>query len=170
MSIVTRIFALIALTLLLVAGGVLFSGLQLRQNRIAELRSDTVQLARIAELDMVRILEGTHQLLATLAKLPIDHGWDARACSVMAATANSDFEYDHLTAVDRDGVRQCSSTVSMLGGPLVSYRGLFHRFVRDRPDVRRRSVSCRLSGGRRHRHRGRRRLRRNQLGMVEYRD
>ena len=48
MSIVTRIFALIALTLLLVAGGVLFSGLQLRQNRIAELRSDTVQLARIA--------------------------------------------------------------------------------------------------------------------------
>src|ERR1700720_3905602 len=99
MSIVTRIFALIALTLLLVAGGVLFSGLQLRQNRIDELRSDTMQLAHIAELDMVRILEGTHQLLATLAKLPVGHGWDERACSIVSATASSDFEYDHIVAV-----------------------------------------------------------------------
>ena len=129
MSIVTRIFALIALTLLLVAGGVLFSGLQLRQNRIAELRSDTVQLARIAELDMVRILEGTHQLLATLAKLPMDHGWDERACSVMSATANSDFEYDHLTAVDRNGVRQCSSTIFSHNGNLMPDRELFDRIV-----------------------------------------
>ena len=112
MSIVTRIFALIAFTLLLVAGGVLVNGLQLRQHRLEELRSDTVQLARIAELDMYRILEGTHQLLATLAKLPMDHGWDARACAVMSATASSDFEYDHLTAVDRDGIRQCSSTTT----------------------------------------------------------
>jgi diguanylate cyclase (GGDEF)-like protein len=131
MSIVTRIFALIALTLLLVAGGVVLSGLQLRQNRIEELRSDTEQLARIAELDMVRILDGTHQLLATLAKLPIDHGWDERACSVLSATANSDFEYDHLTAVDRNGVRQCSSTIFGNGNPIPD-RELFDRIVATR--------------------------------------
>src|ERR1700736_4367130 len=131
MSIVTRIFVLIALTLLLVAGGVLFRGLQLRQNRIEELRSDTVQLARIAELDMVRILEGAHQLLATLAKLPMDHGWDERACSVMSATANSDFEYDHLPAVDRNGVRECSSSGSdvVRAGTLMSDRALFDRIA-----------------------------------------
>jgi diguanylate cyclase (GGDEF)-like protein len=129
MSIVTRIFVLIALTLLLVAGGVLFSGLQLRQNRVEELRSDTVQLARIAELDMVRILEGAHQLLATLAKLPIEHGWDERACSVMSATASSDFEYDHITAVDRNGVRQCSSTVFGQSGNLMPDRELLDRVL-----------------------------------------
>jgi diguanylate cyclase (GGDEF)-like protein len=129
MSIVTRIFVLIALTLLLVAGGVLFSGLQLRQNRVEELRSDTVQLARIAELDMVRILEGAHQLLATLAKLPMEHGWDERACAVMSATASSDFEYDHLTAVDRNGVRQCSSTIFGQNGNLMPDRELFDRVM-----------------------------------------
>jgi diguanylate cyclase (GGDEF)-like protein len=128
-SIVTRIFTLIALTLLLVASGVLFSGLRLRQHRVDELRSDTVQLVHIAELDMVRILEGTHQLLATLAKLPMDHGWDARACSVMEATASSDFEYDHLTAVNRDGIRQCSSSPIMPNGTLMPDRELFDRIV-----------------------------------------
>ena len=86
MSLVTRIFALIAFTLLLVAGGELINGLTLRQNRLAEVRGDTTRLARIAELDMVRILEGTHQLLATLAKLPVGHGWDERACAVVQAT------------------------------------------------------------------------------------
>ena len=129
MSIVTRIFALIALTLLLVAGGVLFSGLQLRQNRIDELRSDTMQLAHIAELDMVRILEGTHQLLATLAKLPKDQGWDERACSVVAATASSDFEYDHLTAVDRNGARLCGSTPTIHNGMQMSDRALLDQIL-----------------------------------------
>src|SRR6476646_9213584 len=131
MSIVTRILALMALTLLMVASGVLFSGLHLRQNRLAELRHDTKQLARIAALDMVRILEGAHQLLATLAKLPADHGWDERACSVVAATANSDFEYDHLVAVDRNGARQCSSSGSDIvrTGTLMPDIELFDRIV-----------------------------------------
>jgi diguanylate cyclase (GGDEF)-like protein len=128
-SIVTRIFMLIAVTLLLVAGGELFNGLKLRQNRLGEVRTDTMQLARIAELDMVRILEGTHQLLATLAKLPIDHGWDERACSVVSATASSDFEYDHIVAVDRSGTRQCSSTLFKRSGTPMSDRELFDRIV-----------------------------------------
>lgn len=131
-SIVTRIFTLIALTLLLVAGGVFFNGLQLRKNRIAELRSDTAQLARIAELDMFRILEGTHQLLATLAKLPVDRGWDARACSVVVATAGSDFEYDHLTAVDLNSERQCSSSPAMRNGTVMTDHELFDRVVATR--------------------------------------
>jgi sensor histidine kinase regulating citrate/malate metabolism len=130
-SIVTRIFALMALTLLMVASGVLFSGLQLRQNRLEELRHDTKQLARIAELDMVRILEGAHQLLATLAKLPMDQGWDARACAVVQATANSDFEYDHIVTVDRDGARECASSGSdvVRPGTLMPDRELFDRIV-----------------------------------------
>ena len=130
-SIVKRIFALMALTLLMVASGVLFSGLQLRQNRLEELRHDTKQLARIAELDMVRILEGAHQLLATLAKLPIDKGWDARACAVVAATANSDFEYDHIVTVDSEGARQCTSSGSdvVRTGTLMPDRELFDRIV-----------------------------------------
>ena len=102
--------ALIAFTLLLVTGGEIFNGLTLHQKRLKELHADTVQLARIAELDMARILDGTHQLLATLAKLPGGHGWDARACSVLEATAGSDVQYDHLVAVDSGGTIQCSSS------------------------------------------------------------
>src|ERR1700722_6093756 len=112
MSIAKRLFALIAVTLLLVAGGELYNGLGLRQSRLEELNGDTVQLARIAELDMDRLLEGSHQLLATLAKLPETRGWDERACEMLVMTANSDFEYDHIVAVDRRGQVRCSS-----GGP-----------------------------------------------------
>ena len=129
MSLVTRILALIAFTLLLVAGGELINGLNLRQNRLAEVRSDTKQLARIAELDIDRILEGAHQLLATLAKLPTDHGWDERACSVIEATASSDFEYDHLVAADRSGTIVCSSSgTARVGNPMADSE-LFDRIV-----------------------------------------
>jgi diguanylate cyclase (GGDEF)-like protein len=128
-SIVTRIVILIGLTLLVVASGELINGFRLRQNRLGEVRSDTVQLARIAELDMVRILEGAHQLLATLAKLPVEHGWDRRACSVLESTANADFEYDHLSAVDRNGLRQCSSTPTMRLGTAVPDQELVDRVL-----------------------------------------
>ena len=103
MSLVARLFALIAFSLLLVAGGVLVNGLNLRHDRLDEVRADITQLARIAELDMGRIIEGSRQLLATLAKLSMHNGWDARACAIVEATASSDFEYDHIVAVDRSG-------------------------------------------------------------------
>jgi diguanylate cyclase (GGDEF)-like protein/PAS domain S-box-containing protein len=111
-SIAKRLFALIAVTLLLVAGGELYNGLSLRHSRLEELNGDTVQRARIAALDVDRLLEGSHQLLATLAKLPETRGWDERACSMLVATVNSDFEYDHIVAVDRRGQVRCSSSGS----------------------------------------------------------
>jgi diguanylate cyclase (GGDEF)-like protein/PAS domain S-box-containing protein len=129
-SLVTRIFVLIAMTLLLVAGGELFNGLKLRQERLGEVRSDTAQLARIAELDIDRILEGAHQLLATLAKLPADQGWDERACSIVEATASSDFEYDHIVGVDRSGIIRCSSNGAEFVGTPMPDRELFNRIVK----------------------------------------
>jgi diguanylate cyclase (GGDEF)-like protein/PAS domain S-box-containing protein len=128
-SLFTRIFIFLALTLLLVAGGELFNGLRLRQERLAEARHDSMELARVAELDIDRILEGAHQLLATLAKLPADRGWDERACSVLEATANGDFEYDHLVAVDRSGNNLCGSTRTMPIGTPMPDRELFDRIV-----------------------------------------
>ena len=129
MSIVTRILGLIAAMLLLVAGGELVNGLNLRQNRLAELRSDTVQLANIAALDLAGILEGARQLLATLAKLPEKHGWDDRACLVVAATAGSDLEYDHIAAVDSSGTIRCSSSGSMRVGGAMNDHDLLDRIV-----------------------------------------
>ena len=129
MSLITRIFMLIALTLLVVAGGELFNGLKLRQERIDEARIDSIRLAHIAELDMNRILEGSHQLLAALAKLPVDHGWDERGCSLIEATASSDFEYDHLAAVDRNGIIQCSSSGATYVGTPIPDAELLHRIL-----------------------------------------
>jgi diguanylate cyclase (GGDEF)-like protein/PAS domain S-box-containing protein len=129
MSLVTRLFALISFTLLMVAGGELNNGLNLRQNQLAKVRNDTTQLARIAELDIVRILEGSRQLLATLAKLPAGHGWDKRACALVEATASSDFEYDHLVAVDRSGAIACSSSGSTAVGTAAADAELINRIV-----------------------------------------
>ena len=129
MSIVTRVLALIAFTLVLVGGAELINGLHLRRDRIVELRGETVQLARIAELDVVRILDGTHQLLATLAKLPRDRGWDERACAVVEAAASADFEYDHIVAVDRGGTILCSSSGARRLGAAMADPSLLDRIV-----------------------------------------
>src|SRR4029077_18529609 len=74
-------------------------------------------------------LEGARQLLATLAKLPADHGWDERSCAGVVATANSDFEYDHLVAADRSGAIRCSSSGATRIGTPVTDRALFDRVV-----------------------------------------
>jgi diguanylate cyclase (GGDEF)-like protein/PAS domain S-box-containing protein len=128
-SIITRILGLIAAMLLLVAGGEVVNGLNLRQNRLAELRGDTMQLANIAALDLAGILEGARQLLATLAKLPEKHGWDDRACSVVAATAGSDLEYDHIAAVDSSGTIRCSSGGGTRVGGTMNDHDLLDRIV-----------------------------------------
>ena len=129
MSIVTRIFVLIAVTLSLVAGGAIFNGFYLLEKRSEELHRDTLQLARVAELDMGRILGGTQQLLATLARLPLANGWDERACALMAATAAGDFEYDHLVAVDRSGIIQCSSNGRAVVGSAMRDSDLLDRIA-----------------------------------------
>ena len=85
-SIVTRVFGLTAATLLLVGAGEIVSGVNLRADRQDEVRDAAMQLARIASLHMDRILEGAHDVLATLGKLPEGSRWDARACAVVAAT------------------------------------------------------------------------------------
>src|SRR4029078_8787566 len=61
--------------------------------------------------------------------LPVDKGWDARACAVVAATANSDFEYDHIVTVDRNGARLCTSSGNdvVRTGTLMPDRELFDR-------------------------------------------
>jgi hypothetical protein len=128
-SIVTRIFVLIAVTLSLIAGGALFNGLHLLEKRSEELHKETLQLARIAELDMVRILDGTQQLLATLARLPLSNGWDERACALIGATTSGDFEYDHLVAVDRSGIIQCGSSGPALAGTAMLETELLDRIV-----------------------------------------
>jgi diguanylate cyclase (GGDEF)-like protein len=129
MSLVARLFALIALTLLLVAGGEVINGLALRQDRLAEVREETTQLALIAELDMGRILEGSRQLLATLAKLPVRGSWDARSCAVLEVTASSDFEYDHIVAVDRSGTIVCSSSGPAVVGSKAADIDLVNRIL-----------------------------------------
>ena len=129
MSIVTRIFMLIAFTLLLVAGGDLLNTFSLRQQRLNEVSRNSVQLARIAELDIVQILESAHQLLATLARMPAGHGWDARACAAVEAAASNDFEFDHINAVNLSGAIECSSSgPGRIGEPMVD-RALFDRIV-----------------------------------------
>jgi hypothetical protein len=119
MTIVGRILALIAATLMLVAGVEIYNGIHLRANREAELRGDAMQLARIAALDMDRILEGARQLLATLAKLPAANGWDDRACSIVGATVNADFEYDFIAAVDASGRILCNSSSAIQPGAVM---------------------------------------------------
>ena len=129
MSMVARLLALIAGMLVLVAGVEAYNGLSLRQSRLGELRDDTTQLANTAGLQLAGILEGTRQLLATIAKLSDKHGWDDRACSILTAAASSDLEYDHIVAVDRDGIIRCSSSGASRIGAAMPDEDLLDRIV-----------------------------------------
>ncbi len=128
-GIVARIFMLVAFTLLLVFSGELFNIMKLREQRLDAQNTDTIQLARIADLDIGRVLEGSRQLLATLAELPVEQRWDERACSVVEATASNDFEYDHIVATDRNGIILCSSSGPAVVGTMTTDRDLFERIV-----------------------------------------
>jgi diguanylate cyclase (GGDEF)-like protein/PAS domain S-box-containing protein len=128
-GIVARILMLVAFTLLLVFSGELFNIMKLREQRLDAQNTDTVQLARIADLDIGRVLEGARQLLATLAELPVEQRWDERACSVIEATASNDFEYDHIVATDRNGIILCSSSGPAVVGTMTPDRDLFERIV-----------------------------------------
>ena len=128
-SIVTRVFGLTAATLLLVGAGEIVSGVNLRADRQDEVRDAAMQLARIASLHMDRILEGAHDVLATLGKLPEGSRWDARACAVVAATVNDSFEFDHVAAADRDGKTLCSSGGFTMLGVGIPDRDLFDRVI-----------------------------------------
>jgi hypothetical protein len=79
LGVVARVLALVGATLLLVAGIEVYNGLTLHATREVELRAEATQLAGIAAIEMGTILEGSRQLLATLAKLPAAGTWDARA-------------------------------------------------------------------------------------------
>jgi diguanylate cyclase (GGDEF)-like protein/PAS domain S-box-containing protein len=131
-SIVTRVFGLIAATLLLVGAGEIVSGVNLRADRQGEVRDDAMQLARIASLHMARILEGAHDVLATLGKLPEGSRWDARACAVVAATVNDSFEFDHVAAADLHGKDLCSSGGITMLGVTIPDRELFDRVLATR--------------------------------------
>lgn len=126
-GIVARVFGLIAATLLLVGASEIVSGLNLRDERQGEMRDDAVQLARIASLDMDRILEGAHEVLVTLARLPLREAWDARACAAVAATVNGSLEYDHIAATGLDGKNLCSSGGAAMLGVAIPDRDLFDR-------------------------------------------
>jgi signal transduction histidine kinase/HAMP domain-containing protein len=127
LGIVARILALVGATLLLVAGIEVYNGLTLRAAREVELHAEATQLAGIAAIEMGTILEGSRQLLATLAKLPTAGTWDARACALVVETVNNDFEYDSITAVDRDGHRLCSTNAP--AGDLISERELLDQIL-----------------------------------------
>jgi diguanylate cyclase (GGDEF)-like protein/PAS domain S-box-containing protein len=129
MSMVGRLLALIAGMFVLVAGAEAYNGLSLRESRLAELRDETRQLANTAGLQLAGILEGTRQLLATIAKLSGKHGWDDRACSIITAAASSDLEYDHIVAVDRDGIIRCSSSGASRIGAVMPDEDLLDRIL-----------------------------------------
>jgi diguanylate cyclase (GGDEF)-like protein/PAS domain S-box-containing protein len=122
-----RLFLLAAAVLTLVSAGEIYNGLRLRASRLQEVRNETLQLARVAALDMDDTLAGAHQVLATLARLPVDNIWDARACEVMAAIVEGSLEYDHIAAVGLDGKVLCSSGGPVTRGVAIADRDVFDR-------------------------------------------
>jgi len=97
-SIATRILLLIGIVLQVVGAGWLFNGLNRRQQRLDEARSETIQLVRVAEANIGGVLQGVHQVLKTLSLAVPPQGWDERTRASLTAGAAVSPRYDHLHA------------------------------------------------------------------------
>jgi len=132
---------------------VLFSGLQLRQHRLEELRSDTAPACPHCRTRHGRISKPRTSFRDACETADGATVGTRAHCAVVAATAFSDFEYDHITAVDRSGVANAGAG-SVPNGTLMTDRELLARILDTAsfsvgsygwPGFRQRRDPCRLS-------------------------
>ena len=109
-SLRVRIMLLVLLAVIPALALTLYTGLQQRRLAIINAQEDGIRLARIASIDQERVIEETHQLLATIAQLPSVRESDPAACNKILATLLKKFPfYTNLEVAHRDGDIFCSA-------------------------------------------------------------
>ena len=121
-----RLLALVLLAVIPALGLILYSASAQRQLAVAKAEENALRLTHFAVDNQERLVEGTHQLLTTLAQLPEVREGGA-ACHALLADLVAQYSfYTALSAIEPDGDVYCSSL--QLNQPLN---------VADRPHIQR---------------------------------
>jgi len=131
-SLRVRLLLLVLLALIPARGLGIYTAWEMREVARAEALQDAMRLARIASAAGERLVEGTHQILIVLARLPEIHRQNASACSTLFADLLKPYPYySNLGAAKPNGVVFCSA-IAYEGVATIGDRTYFQRAVERR--------------------------------------
>jgi hypothetical protein len=109
MRLLTRLFALVILTLLPVVGIEVYDAIDARSQRVNERKDQALRLVRLVAQDQSRVIEGARQLLTTLGKTPGVRSSNPASCSTFFADLTSSLpQYLSLVSIDPTGLSVCT--------------------------------------------------------------
>jgi signal transduction histidine kinase len=131
-SLRTRLLLLVLLAVIPALGLTLYTNLEERQLRKAQVQEQAMRLSRLVSADHERLIEDARRLLVNLARLPAVRDRNPAACNALFAdllTRHS--SYANLAVVDADGNIFCSA-LPMTGPVYAGDRAFFQRALETR--------------------------------------
>ncbi len=112
-SLRSRLILLVLLPIIPLIALLLYSVLEQRRAALAKAEGDTLNLAREISENHTDIVEGAHQLLASMAHLPQVHDYDSSSCNALFSRVHQRFPlYTIVGAAKPNGDVFCSSPAS----------------------------------------------------------
>src|SRR5439155_6216204 len=109
-SLRARLLLLVLLAVIPALGLTLYTNLEERQLRKAQVQEHALRLSRIVSADHERLIEDARQLLVALARLPAVRDRNRAACSALFADLLTQHSsYANLAVIDADGNVFCSA-------------------------------------------------------------
>lgn len=117
MSLVGRLYLLVALAVLPAIAIQVYNELELRRDRDAEVRAEAQRLAKFAASELDGVLAGARTLLLSLARMPSIREGDADGCGRLLTELGRDLaDYTGLGAIDLAGRSRCAQPEPLFGG------------------------------------------------------
>src|SRR4029453_11670256 len=131
-SLRTRLLLLVLLAVIPALGLTLYTNLEERQLRKAQVQEQAMRLSRIVSADHERLIEDARQLVVTLAAFPAVRDRNRAACNTLFADLLARrSSYANLAVVDADGNVICTA-LPMPGQVYVGDRVYFQRALETR--------------------------------------
>nr|WP_294510609.1 ATP-binding protein [uncultured Rhodopila sp.] len=110
MTLLARLFVLIALTLLPVVATEIYNEFDARARRADEGKDQAMRLVRLEASEQSKVIEAARQLVTALGKTPSVRNRDSETCSAYFAELARAFpQYLRLVSIDRSGGLVCAS-------------------------------------------------------------
>src|SRR4029450_6974474 len=131
-SLRTRLLLLVLLAVIPALGLPLYTNLEERQLRKAQVQEQAMRLSRLVSADHERLIEATRRLLVTLERLPAVRDRNRAACNtIFVDLLTQHSSYANLGVIDADGYVFCSA-VPMTGRVYAGDRVYFRRALENR--------------------------------------
>ena len=131
-SLRARLLLLVLLAVIPALGLTLYTNLEERQLRKAQVQEQAMRLSRLVSADHERLIEDARRLLVTLARLPAVRDRNRAACNALFADLLTQHSsYANLGVVDANGSIFCSA-LPMTGPVYAGDRAFFRRALETR--------------------------------------